>query len=122
MNKRKIVHVEIPTSDSSASGKFYGDLFGWEINSMPEMDYIMVNSGNVGGGFSKVDPEGEFPVKPGDVLIYIGSEDIDADLKKAEKLGGKLIVPKMEIPQTGWFGVFQDVSGNQIGLFTGMEE
>jgi predicted enzyme related to lactoylglutathione lyase len=49
----------------------------------------------------------------------VASEDIDADLRKAESLGGTTVVPKTEIPQVGWFAIFKDPSGNKVGLFSG---
>ena len=55
----------------------------------------------------------------GEPLLYVASEDIDADLRKAESLGGTTVVPKTEIPQVGWFGVFKDPTGNKVGLFSG---
>jgi hypothetical protein len=67
-----------------------------------------------GGGFT---PLGE-DVKPGDILIYVDSADIEADLKQVEALGGKVVVPKMEIPGVGWFGIFLDPTGNKIALYT----
>jgi len=41
-------------------------------------------------------------------------------LKLAESLGGKIVLPKSEIPNTGWFGIFEDPTGNQIALYTSM--
>jgi predicted enzyme related to lactoylglutathione lyase len=69
-----------------------------------------------GGGFS---PLGE-DVKVGDVLIYVDSDDIDADLRQAVTLGGTIVRPKDEIPNTGWFALFKDSTGNIIGLYTSM--
>jgi len=118
MTKRNVVHIEIPTSDAATSGKFYADLFGWKIESMPEMDYTMFEPAEgPGGGFTPVTAEN--PV--GNVLIYVDSADIDADLKKAESLGGKTLVPKSEIPNMGWFAIFKDPTGNQIAVYTGMD-
>ncbi len=95
MTKRNIVHIEIPTRDGAASGKFYADLFGWKIDSMPEMNYTMFEPAEgPGGGFTEVSADN--PV--GKVMIYVDSPDVDADLKQAEALGGKTIVPKSEIP------------------------
>ena len=31
--------------------------------------------------------------------------------------GGTILMPKMEIPNTGWMGLFQDPTGNVVGLF-----
>jgi len=55
------------------------------------------------------------------VLVYIDSEDIEADIKKVVQLGGKVLREKTEIPQTGWFGVFQDPTGNVLALYTSQD-
>ncbi|MBI2758279.1 MAG: VOC family protein [Chloroflexi bacterium] len=117
MTKRNIVHVEIPAADLAKAGQFYKDLFGWEIQPIPEMNYTMWDAGDgSAGGFNPLGPE----VKPGDILIYINSDDIEADLKKAKSLGGTIVREKDEIPQTGWFGMFKDPTGNVIALYTSM--
>jgi uncharacterized protein len=117
MTKRNIVHIEIPAADSAKAGKFYADLFGWKIEHVPEMNYTMWDAGDgSGGGFN---PLGEH-VKAGDVLIYVNSDDIEADLKKAKSLGGTILTEKSEIPNTGWWGVFKDPTGNMIALYTSL--
>ena len=79
------------------------------------MDYTLWEPADgPGGGFS---PLGE-QVKPGDVLIFVDSEDIEADLKQVEKLGGNVLHLKTQIPGIGWFAIFQDPTGNKIALYT----
>jgi hypothetical protein len=117
MSKRNVVHVEIPSSSPDAAAKFYQELLGWKIIPVPEMNYMMWESTDgSGGGFPQASEENP----AGKVLIYIASDDIEADLKKAEKLGGKVVHPKTEIPQMGWYGMFQDPFENVLGLFTSM--
>lgn len=117
MTKRNIVHIEIPTGNSKESAEFYGKLFDWHIVHDEQMDYTMFDPHEgPGGGFS---PLGE-NIKPGDVIIYVNSDDIESDLKRAEELGGKIVQEKMEIPNTGWFGMFKDPTGNTIALYTSM--
>ena len=117
MSKRNVVHVEIPAANVEAAGKFYQELFGWKLQHVPEMNYTMWEDGSgSGGGFPQVSDENP----AGQVLVYIDSEDIEADLKKVVQLGGKVLQPKMEIPQTGWFGVFQDPTGNVLAVYTSM--
>ncbi|MEP0803871.1 MAG: VOC family protein [Chloroflexota bacterium] len=117
MSKRNVVHVEIPAADVAAAGRFYQELFGWKIQHVPEMNYTMWEDGSgSGGGFTQVSAESP----AGQVLVYIDSDDIEADLKKVEQLGGKVLHPKMEIPGTGWFGIFQDPTGNVLALYTSM--
>jgi predicted enzyme related to lactoylglutathione lyase len=52
-------------------------------------------------------------------LVYIASDNIDDDLKRVAQLGGIVLKQKTEIPGTGWFGVFQDPTGNVLALYTG---
>jgi predicted enzyme related to lactoylglutathione lyase len=54
------------------------------------------------------------------VLVYIASDDIEVDLKQVEKLGGKVLHSKAEIPGMGWYGIFQDPTGNVLALYTSM--
>ena len=117
MSKRNIVHVEIPAVNLEGAGKFYESLFGWKISHMPEMNYTMWEAGDgSGGGFPEVSADNP----AGQVLVYIDSDDIEADLKMVEKLGGKVLHQKTEIPGMGWFGVFKDPTGNVLGLYTSM--
>ena len=58
--------------------------------------------------------------KPDSLIVYVGSDDIDADLAKVESLGGKTVFPKTEIPHVGWFAIFTDPTGNRIALFKGV--
>jgi hypothetical protein len=44
-------------------------------------------------------------------------EDIDKLLAKVEKLGGRIVVPKMEIKSVGLTAIIQDTEGNPIGLW-----
>jgi predicted enzyme related to lactoylglutathione lyase len=118
MTKRNIIHIEIPTKDSKESANFYEKLFGWHIEHIPEMNYTMWDPHDgPGGGFSQVDED----TKVGEVLLYVNSDDIEADLKQAQALGGTIIRPKNEIPNTGWFGIFRDPTGNMIALYTGLD-
>jgi hypothetical protein len=117
MSKHPIVHIEIPSKDLAKNSKFYGDLFGWEISPVPDFNYVMFNPGEgPGGGFPPVESFN----KTDRVLVYVDSEDIEADLKKAESLGGKTVVKKTEIPGQGWFALFQDPEGNTLALYTGI--
>ena len=115
MSKRNIVHVEIPAVNVEGAGKFYESLFGWKLQHIPEMNYTMWEDGSgSGGGFPAVSDENP----AGQVLVYIDSDDIEADLKKVEQLGGNVLREKTEIPGMGWFGVFQDPTGNVLAIYT----
>ena len=81
MTKHPIVHIEFSARDRGEAAKFYTEVFGWETQDMPEMNYTTFDVGQgPGGGFN---PIGE-QVKAGDVSVYIGTDDIDATLAAAE--------------------------------------
>lgn len=116
MSKHPIVHVELPANDPATAGRFYADLFGWQLQKDDALDYLMFQAeGGPGGGFNKVDGE---QWKPGEVVIYVSTDDIDVTLAQAEALGGRTLMPKTVIPNNGWISILQDPTGNKIGLYT----
>ena len=115
MTRRNIVHIEIPSSDLEKSGKFYNALFGWKVTPIPEMNYATWEpEESPGGGFSPIDEN----TKAGEILIHVASDDIEADLARAQSLGASIVRTKTEIPNIGWWGVFKDPMGNAIALYT----
>jgi predicted enzyme related to lactoylglutathione lyase len=115
MTSRNIVHIEFSSRDPKESAAFYQALFGWKMETDEQMNYTQWDPGiPPGGGFN---PLGE-QASAGDVLVYVSSDDIDADLKKATELGAMVLVPKTAIGEIGWFGIFKDPTGNQVGLYT----
>ncbi len=113
MSKHPIVHVEISAADREASGKFYHDLFGWEVQQMPEVNYATFATGDgVGGGLNPVTPENP----PGTILVYINTDDIEDSLRQVESLGGKVLSRPQMIPDVGLFAIFKDPTGNTLAL------
>ncbi len=53
------------------------------------------------------------------VTFYAQVDDLQAYLDKAERLGGKAVLPPMEIPETVTLAMFSDPEGNLIGLIKG---
>ena len=117
MAKHSIVHIELSAADPKAAGKFYKDLFGWKIEADEKLQYVQFTPDAApGGGFNQVGENAQ----AGDVLVYVSTDDIEASLAKAEKLGGKSLMPKTEIPGIGWFAIFSDPTGNKVGLYTAL--
>ncbi|MDH5451147.1 MAG: VOC family protein [Candidatus Bathyarchaeota archaeon] len=115
-----ICHLEIPTADVKKSGEFYKKLFGWKIDYGWGKDYAMFSTGEgvlSGGGLDSSEETRSL----GNIIIYIQVDDINAMLEKAVKLGAKKVKEKTEIPNVGWYGLFTDLDGNTIGLFTPKE-
>ncbi len=53
----KVVHFEIPTDDLSRAKEFYGSVFGWDLQTMEEMDYTIARTTSV--------DEQQMPTEPG---------------------------------------------------------
>ncbi len=108
-----IAHVEIPATNNSEAGKFYNDVFGWRIETNQAYNYVTFEAKNgLRGGF--VEPA-EITYQQGRLLVYLTTDDIDATLAVIEAHGGKTVHPKTEFPR-GWWAVFTDPTGNQLGL------
>ncbi len=122
MADHTIVHVEFPAANPKDSADFYTKLFGWK-HEQAQGDYWMFDAGDgTGGGYNPLGTSGLFEVKPGEVIVYVNTSDIEASLANVEELGGKTITPKTAIPGMGWFAIFADPTGNKVGLYTGDRE
>ena len=122
MSDHPICHVEIPAIDPATASTFYADVFGWQIQVAPTRNSHMFHpQGGPGGAFVEVGQSVmSMEYKPDSLLVYVGTDDIDATLAKVESLGGKTLMPKTEIPHVGWWAVFSDPTGNRVALYTSM--
>jgi predicted enzyme related to lactoylglutathione lyase len=108
-----IVHFEIPVDDAERAKKFYTELFGWAVEQFsPGMEYWMINSQEgIGGGMMKR----QHPDQK--ITDYFGVPSVQESADKVQKLGGKVLVPKMAVPDMGYFVVCMDTEGNIFGLW-----
>ena len=121
MSSHPIVHIEIPAAKAGDAGKFYGEVFGWKIEADQMYNYVQFAAeGGPGGGFVELAGEAPIQYNPDSLLVYIGTDDIDASLAAVEAHGGKTVLPKTEIPHVGWWAVFTDPSGNRVALYTSL--
>lgn len=119
----KVVHFEVPYDDADRAGRFYGDLFGWQLMPMPDMGYTIVatgptdqesgptESGFINGGMFRRDEPGRGP------NIVIDVDDIDATLAAVEKAGGTTQSAKQPVGDMGFAAYFTDSEGNIVGLW-----
>jgi hypothetical protein len=121
---RKVVHFEIPADDVERAKQFYGTIFGWQLQDMPEMGYTVVRTtdvdeqsqmpttpGAINGGMMQRSPETPAPV------LTIDVDSVEDALKQVESGGGSVVRPRTEIPGMGAFAYFKDPEGNTLGLW-----
>jgi predicted enzyme related to lactoylglutathione lyase len=111
-----VIHFEILGRDAAALQSYYGALFGWKIDASNPMNYGMVpaDEGGIGGGVGPA--MGGTPM----VTFYVQVDDLQAALDKAEGLGGKTVMPPMDVPGGPSIAQFSDPEGNIVGLVKGM--
>jgi len=111
-----IVHFEIPADDVKRAKKFYQKALGWKISDPWKMDYFLVETKEKGEeGINGGLMPRKMPGQP--FMNYVGVDSIDSYLKKVEKAGGVVIMPKTEIaPGMGWIAAFKDTEGNIMGF------
>ena len=116
--KNPVVWFEVVGKDGAHLRRFYSDLFGWKIEGATgDMDYGLVAAANGGiGGGVGTSQDGS----SGHVTFFVEVDDPAAYLKRVEKLGGKTLVPPMEIPSYNLtFAYFVDPEGHVVGLSKG---
>jgi len=109
-----VVHFEIAGREIGKSREFYSEMFGWNIQ-VNKNGYGMIDtSSDVGirGGVMQA-PQGVPPY----VTFYVGVDDLEKYLERAETLGGKKLMGPMPVGEMGAFAMFMDPDGLVIGLF-----
>ena len=107
---------ELMTNDPAAAATFYGKLFGWTVKEMgAEMGgYRVVSVGETGvGGIMKC-PEGQ-PIPP-HWGAYVTVDDVEQTIAKCTELGGKVVMPPMDVPNVGRMALLQDPQGAMISV------
>jgi predicted enzyme related to lactoylglutathione lyase len=105
---------QISAKDVERLRSFYGDVFGWKMETAPDGRTRMVGAekGGIPGGLS--------PSMDGNpsINIYVGVEDLPASLARIEQAGGKTAMQPMELPAgMGSIAGFVDPEGNWVGLW-----
>jgi hypothetical protein len=107
-----VVHFEIGCKDTAAAAQFYAALFGWNATQRGPAQMIETGSPHgIPGHFTALGHEPHHYT-----IFYVEVDDVEAYLANVESLGGKTLVPKVDIP-TGSFAWFSDPDGNTIGLW-----
>ena len=126
MEKKSVVHFEMPYGDRERVIKFYEQVFGWKMEKQGEKmgDYITAATaetdenrmikqpGAINGGFypKMEDPAMNYP------SVVIAVPDIKGAMGNITDAGGKLLGEPMEIPGIGQYVSFIDTEGNRASI------
>jgi len=121
----KVVHFELPVDDLERAKSFYSAVFGWRLQTMPDMnDYTLAMT-------TDVDQQTQAPTQPGAIngalmkresdapapVLTVQVDSVEASLKEIESGGGTIVRARTEVPGMGAFAYFRDPEGNVIGLW-----
>jgi uncharacterized protein len=108
---KRLVHVEFPAQDVERGRKFWEGVGGWSLEDagMEGMQYLMWQEGDQGGAVYSMEGQSG-------TMVYLASDDIDADLAKVRELGGEA-GDKQAIPHVGYSARCKDSEGNTFSLF-----
>jgi predicted enzyme related to lactoylglutathione lyase len=114
-----VVHFEVIGKDGAKLHSYYSELFGWEIDANNPMKYGTIareqnldeDGVGIGGGVGQ-GPDGY----EGHVTFYVGVDDVEAALAKAESLGGSRLMGPETIMDSITLGQFADPEGHVIGV------
>jgi predicted enzyme related to lactoylglutathione lyase len=124
MPKNAVAHFEIYADDPGKLAQFYTQLFDWEVERVPGMDYQFIKTvatgdkgptqvGGINGGMI-TRPEG---YKPNAWVNYVNVDSVDQAVERAKALGAQLTRPKMPVPGMGWFAMLIDPQGNSFAVW-----
>ena len=115
----RVIHFEISVDDPERAKKFYEDVFEWKIEKWGPVDYWIIMTGDKSepGIDGAIRIRGDLKeIKNENTINTINVPSIDEFIKKVEKNGGKILMPKMTIPGLGYHTYCQDTEGNVFGI------
>ncbi len=108
-----LIHVEFASRDPENTRRFLEKLFGWRFQSMPGLEYdVFAAPTGPGGAVLRASPE-----QPEGVLDYFLSDNLEEDLAKVERAGGRVRRGKTAIPHVGWWALVEEPAGAVFALF-----
>jgi len=115
--------LDLATSDLAAAKEFYTQVlsFGYLEVPMPGgapgvYTMLAVGDGQQGGA-RELGPEEKQAKVPPHWMVYTAVDDVDATAAKAVELGGRVMVPAFDIPDTGRMAVLEGPNGEAFAVW-----
>ncbi len=109
--------AELITLDRKRAGEFYGELFGWQIESANERGYCQIINGGHGIGGIPATSERD-PQAPPHWLAWFQVADCDASVEEAEANGAHTQLRPSSLEDAGRISILQDPQGAAFALIT----
>ncbi|MCW4019812.1 MAG: hypothetical protein NWF14_01070 [Candidatus Bathyarchaeota archaeon] len=115
LKEHYICHIIIPSKNLKNSKAFYEQVFGWKAKKQSWTESLDILPRPSKGPSVELNPEADV------VMPSIKTIDIEVKLKMIEKIGGTIVQGKTPVaknPEHGYYAIFKDTEGNQIGLYS----
>lgn len=115
----RFIWHELMTTDPDAAVGFYASVVGWGIHTW-DRDHsyrVWMLEGDPKGGLIRLAPEQQAAGARPYWLPYVAVEDVDATLRLAAELGGRVAVEPRDVPTAGRLAVLADHHGARFGVF-----
>lgn len=120
--KNAINWFEIPAKDFARAKAFYEAVLQSEMEIMEmegdvnQMAIFPSDWMNGGVGGTIISGPAYEPSQAGSVIYLNGGDDLSGPLSRVEAAGGKILVPKTSIGQSGFIAHFADSEGNRVAF------
>ncbi len=113
--------VDLSSPDLEGSKSFYGRLFGWQAQTVPDPKAggytFFTHKGKQVAGVGPIQGPGQPPAWS----VYIATENVEATARKVRDAGGKVIAEPLDVMNAGRMAVFQDPTGAFISVWQSRE-
>lgn len=111
------IWVDLQSSDPDAAQRFYGSLFGWDAETVPDAGgyAFFRKAGKMVAGVGPI--MGDPSQQPSAWSIYVGTTDAAAIAQKVRDAGGTVVIEPMEVMDAGSMAMFQDPTGAYFGVW-----
>jgi hypothetical protein len=113
---------DLNTPDPKAAGKFYSKVFGWKIQTQDFSgnSYYLFKLAGKRNGIGGMWPQ-PLPKHPAAWFTYWVVKDCKKTVTQAKRLGGKVLLGPITVPETCTFAIIQDPQGAAFGALQPLE-
>jgi predicted enzyme related to lactoylglutathione lyase len=108
----KVIWHDLVTPDLDAAESFYGELFGWQFETLSGDYKLASNNGKLIGGMARLQDK----QRASHWLPLVSVPDVDSAVSTTTAAGGVQLLRSFDLPRRGQVAVVADPQGAAFGL------
>jgi len=115
--ENSVTHFEIYGEEPAKLADFYRNVFGWQVEQMPGVNYWRIQTGSTepkalhGGLTYRAIPD------LNSWMLFVNVASLDDTVALVPKLGGSIVRAKTAVPRTAWVTILADPAKNIFGVW-----